>query len=237
MAGRETLPGFELRALRPAERRLAAGLTARAMRDNPTTEAMFGPDPLDRLAGMQAIWTGFFHRPPRLALGGFYRGCLLAVGAAAAPGGCIGAAYGRTLPVAGGPDPPFGDPARAGQVRASYARHDLPAPHWHVGPVAVEPRFQGRGLGEALMRELQRRTDAAAGVLWGETDTEANVRFYRGLGWRVAGAVQVLGIPLWFLHRPAGQAASRSGTSARSSANGSSPSATLPMNSSASPGA
>jgi GNAT superfamily N-acetyltransferase len=237
MAGRVELPRLELRALRPAERRLAAGLTARAMRDNPTTEAMFGPEPLERLAGMQAIWTAFFHRLPGLALGGFYRGCLVAVAAAVPPGGCVGAARsGGAAAVVAGREPPPGDPARTGYVHATYAVHDLADPHWHVGPVVVEPGCQARGIGEALMRALQRHPDIGPGALWGETDTVANVRFYQRLGWRPVRVVRLLGIRLWFLHRPPGQAATGSGSSDRSSANGSNPSATRPISSSASGG-
>jgi ribosomal protein S18 acetylase RimI-like enzyme len=77
----------------------------------------------------------------------------------------------------------------------------MPEPHWHVGPVGVEPRFQGRGIGEALMRELLGIMDAEGSASWGETDTEANVRFYQALGWELVKAIQVVGIPLWFLQR------------------------------------
>ncbi len=181
---------------------MAAGLTARAMRDNPTTIAMFGDEPLDRLVGMLSIWTAFFHHPAPPQLGAFYRGCLVGVGAAVPPGGCIGDALGADADdLAAGEAPPIGHPGRAQYVRAKYAVHDLATPHWHVGPVAVEPRFQGRRIGETLMQALLDIMDEDGSPSWGETDTEANVRFYRALGWELVKTEEVIGIPLWFLVR------------------------------------
>jgi GNAT superfamily N-acetyltransferase len=195
---------FAVRELRADERRLAGGLTARAMRDNPTTWALHGTDALDRLAYTQTIWTAFFHRPPGPALGAFYRGCLVGVAGATPPGACIGVALGSRAPeTVATAEPPPGDLARADYVQATYAVNDLPEPHWHVGPVAVEPGFQGLGVGQALVRELMSRTDDDGRPAWCETDTEPNVRFYRRLGWAPVRQVQVIGIPLWFLHRPA----------------------------------
>ncbi|MEV4545609.1 GNAT family N-acetyltransferase [Micromonospora echinaurantiaca] len=203
MADHGDPPRLEVRGLRPDERRLAGGLVARAMRDNPTTLAMCGADPFDRLAHMQPIWTAFFHRPPGPAVGAFHRGCLVGVAGATPPGACVGSTYGpRAAPVAGGPEPPPGDPGRADYVQATYAVNDLPEPHWHLGPVAVEPGFQGRGVGARLVRELTAVLDADGHDGWCETDTEANVRFYRALGWQAVRTVRVIGIPLWFLHRP-----------------------------------
>lgn len=107
MADHGDPPRLEVRGLRPDERRLAGGLVARAMRDNPTTLAMCGADPFDRLAHMQPIWTAFFHRPPGPAVGAFHRGCLVGVAGATPPGACVGSTYGpRAAQVAGGPEPP-----------------------------------------------------------------------------------------------------------------------------------
>ncbi len=198
---------LDIRGLRADERRLAGGLTARAMRDNPTTEAMCGADPLERLAHMQTVWTAFFHRPPGPALGAFYRGCLVGVAGATPPGACIGHTYGpRAADVAGGAEPARDDPARFDYVQATYAVNDLPEPHWHLGPVGVEPGFQGRGVGRVLVQELIAIMDADGNASWCETDTEPNVRFYEALGWEPVRAVQMIGIPLWFLHRPAARA-------------------------------
>src|SRR5688572_20945166 len=76
--GVATLRGVSLdvRKLRTDEHRLAAGLTARAFRDNPTSVAMFGDDPLERLFRMQLLWTAFFRKPPVATRGVFYKGCL-----------------------------------------------------------------------------------------------------------------------------------------------------------------
>ena len=35
-----------------------------------------------------------------------------------------------------------------------WARRDLAEPHWHLGPVAVDPRRQGQGIGTATVNRL-----------------------------------------------------------------------------------
>jgi ribosomal protein S18 acetylase RimI-like enzyme len=201
MTGVQVSSAVDSRALRRHERLLAASLTARAMRDNPTSIAIFGADPLDRLAGVQPVWTAFYHGTTPAQLGAFHRGCLLAAAAAAPPGRCVGSVAPEVDPA--GPVPPPGNPRRSAYVRARYAAHDMEQPHWHVGPVAVEPQCQGRGIGTLVVRALIEIMDASGIGSWLETDTEANVRFYRALGWRVAAEAEVLGTPQWFLHRPA----------------------------------
>jgi len=186
---------LDVRKLRSDEHRLAAGLTARAFRDNPTSVAMFGEEPLERFFRMQLLWTAFFRNPPQATRGVFYQGCMLGVASAASPGQCIGH---RLKPVQDSDEPPAGDPARQAYLQGIYARHDLPEAHHHIGPVAVEPNFQGRGIGSALMRGLVASLDAPS---WFETDTELNVRFYTALGYTVVHKEDVFGLPLWFMRR------------------------------------
>jgi ribosomal protein S18 acetylase RimI-like enzyme len=101
------------------------------------------------------------------------------------------------------PGPDAGDLDRWLHVGSVMAVHDLPDEHWHVGPVGVEPGFQGRGLGHAVMRLLCDRFDARGDVGWLETDKVENVRFYVSLGFEVVEEVPVLGdrFRWWFMRR------------------------------------
>ena len=83
------------------------------------------------------------------------------------------------------------------------AVHDLVETHWHVGPVGVEPGFQGMGLGRAAMRLLCDEFDEHHRLAWLETDKPENVRFYIGLGFEVAEEVSMLTSRFWFMRREA----------------------------------
>ena len=79
--------------------------------------------------------------------------------------------------------------------------HDLADEHWHVGPVGVEPGFQDRGIGGAIMRDICTTLDGEQRIGWLETDKERNVRFYTGLGFEVVETTTILGVPTWFMRR------------------------------------
>ena len=48
------------------------------------------------------------------------------------------------------------------------------------------------------------RLDGAGEVGYLETDKPDNVRFYERFGYEVVGEQPVLGVPNWFMRRPAG---------------------------------
>jgi len=85
----------------------------------------------------------------------------------------------------------------------TWRRNDLPGRHWHIGPLAVEPSHQGRGVGTRLLDHCFAHTTDAA--LYLETDTEYNVGFYGNLGFKVLRSVDVLGAPTWLMRRDAAE--------------------------------
>ena len=89
-----------------------------------------------------------------------------------------------------------------------WARRDLAEPHWHLGPVAVDPQLQGQGVGTAMLTAFCSRMDDLSMLSYLETDKYKNVRFYRRLGFAVVAEAEVLGVPNWFMSRPGGAAAS-----------------------------
>jgi ribosomal protein S18 acetylase RimI-like enzyme len=194
--------GTEVRALRKGEHRAAAAVTARALADSPTSVAIYGEDTLDALAGLYGELGPFFELLPSPQTAAFAGDCVVAAAGMAPPGGCIGSfmAKGASPPL-GSPAPPVGDPARAQVFWAQWAAADPAEEHWHLGPVGVEPGFQDRGIGGAVMRAVCAWLDAGKHLAWLETDKARNVRFYGALGFEVAAHDVVLGVETWYMRR------------------------------------
>lgn len=76
--------------------------------------------------------------------------------------------------------------------------HDLDIPHSHVGPFAVLPEFQGKGVGSKLMEDYFSRLE---GVSYLETFTATNARFYEKRGYKLIETDEVLGMKGYWLRR------------------------------------
>jgi ribosomal protein S18 acetylase RimI-like enzyme len=191
----------ELRLMRPEERREAAGVAARGMRDNPIHVAVFGSDAGRRVEALDRLFRALFAvvpEPPRVAL---RAGFIVGVCGATPPGGCRlpPAALARVAAALalGG----TGSLRRALRWLEAWGARDPAAPHWHVGPVAVEGGLQGLGIGSHLLADLVTDLDARGDAAWLETDKAENVLFYRRAGFLVAAEAATLGTPCWFLSR------------------------------------
>jgi ribosomal protein S18 acetylase RimI-like enzyme len=191
-----------VRHLERDEYQAAAAVAARALLDAPTTLAAYGDDPFDRLALPCADFATLFKVVPSPQVAALCGPCLVGVATVSPPGTCIGSFF-RTAAdeVLGRPTPGVGDPLRVQVFWAHWAMHDTTDEHWHVGPVGVEPGFQGRRIGEALMRDVCATFDDQSRVGWLETDKERNVRFYSALGFEVVTSTTILGVPTWFMRR------------------------------------
>ena len=84
-----------------------------------------------------------------------------------------------------------------------WSHFDPAEPHVHLGPIGVVPAMQGRGVGTALMRRYvdHLEQEGIAGYL--ETDRAENVEFYGKFGFGVQRREEVIGIPTWYMWRPA----------------------------------
>jgi ribosomal protein S18 acetylase RimI-like enzyme len=86
-------------------------------------------------------------------------------------------------------------------MRAGHVEH----PHLYLWFIGVDPGSQGSGVGRALMAELHADSDRLGLPTYLETGTEANVGFYRALGYEARGEVELPSGPrMWKLERPAG---------------------------------
>ncbi len=193
---------IEVRRLRPEERRAAASVAARGMRDNPIHVAAFGADPDRRVAALERLFRALFAvvpEPPRVAV---RAGFVVGVCGAVPPGACrmpASALARAALALLRSGPRPF---ARSLRWLEAWAARDPQAPHWHVGPVSVEGGLQGLGLGSRLLADLAEALDAGGAHAWLETDKPENVVFYRRAGFEVAKEARVLDVPCWFMARP-----------------------------------
>ena len=176
----------------------AAGVTARALRDSPSAVAI-STDPLQRFDMLHRAFSAAL-AVARVA--GIRQGrCVLGVAGAVPPGHCVGAALTPELRTLEVPDANATDADRFLYSASIMARHDPLEPHWHVGPVGVEPGFQSMGLGRAAMGLLCDEFDQYGRLAWLETDKPGNVPFYRGLGFELMAEEVMLDARYWFMRR------------------------------------
>lgn len=73
--------------------------------------------------------------------------------------------------------------------------HDrlAPGPHWYLMVLGVEPGYQGKGAGSALITPALARADAAGLPCYLDTAKERNLRFYRRHGFEVRSESSVAG--------------------------------------------
>lgn len=195
--------GLDIRYADPLQ---ASELVALAMNDNPTHAAVFGGPTPRRQRRMRVFFDAIL---PWIAAQGLLLGAhtddrLVAVLGLLPPGRCqprglhflrLGA---RLLLQLG--------PLRALRLvrwQRTWGRVDPAAAHWHLGPLAVRPEQQHQGVGTALLHHGLARVDSTRTMAYLETDLARNVALYQRLGFAVTGQARVLGVPNWFMQRPA----------------------------------
>ncbi len=193
-----------IRELRVNEIGTAAAVLSRGMRDNPLHERVFGADPDHREAALRRLFTALLAQDQRkgAVLGAFSADALVGVCAMVPPGRCQPVLRERmTLLGALSRDNSPGRVLAAMQWSSCWARQDLHAPHWHLGPVGVERDRQGQGIGTVLLTAVADLIDSHHGLAYLETDKSVNLPFYTRFGFEVTAESTVLGVPCWFLVR------------------------------------
>lgn len=183
----------------------AAGVLARAFRDNPLNRAVIAcEDPARRLRvnlhGMGSLMPAALGHARVLAArdGGRVIGVLIGVPPGAFPLPPppwirrIRCLVGQGWRVA----------ARWGQVFRFLEEKHPRERHWYLGTLGVEPAFQQRGIGGRLLAEWLEQVDRGRDAAYLETDIAANVDFYRRAGFTVAEETEFLGAAIWRMRRP-----------------------------------
>jgi ribosomal protein S18 acetylase RimI-like enzyme len=92
---------------------------------------------------------------------------------------------------------------RWSEVSRRLRAHHPGQPHWYLATLGVEPSQWGRGAGRALLADLVLRVDADATPAYLETDRPELERYYRSAGFELRERVQVYGVPVLLMERPA----------------------------------
>jgi ribosomal protein S18 acetylase RimI-like enzyme len=196
---------LEIRELRGPDLAGAAVLLGRAMRDNPLHVRVFGDDPARRERDLTRLFAALLPRQivaEGAVLGAWIDGRLAGACGMSQPGRRQ-PTFWQTLQLAprllgrSG----IGLTLRVARWASTWSLSDTTEPHWHLGPVGVEPELQGHGIGGALVQEFCRRMDEMGSVSYLETDKHETVGFYERFGFQVIGDDRVLGVPNWFMVR------------------------------------
>lgn len=190
---------FDIRPLARSERLAAINLVTRAMRDNPLHIAALGANTGRRTRVLHRLFRVLLGDEARAVWGAYQGERLIGIAAHAPAGACLpsGRQYHQFIPVA------LAASWRMPWLLAwlwAWRRADPKIAHSHLGPVAVEPAAQGRGVGTALMRCYLDAVEAELPSFL-ETDGAGNAAFYERLGFKTIGRRRVLGVSNWFMIR------------------------------------
>jgi ribosomal protein S18 acetylase RimI-like enzyme len=76
------------------------------------------------------------------------------------------------------------------------------SPHYYVAFVGVDPAFQGRALGSALLSHITHRADVEQVGCYLESANSRTIPFYQRLGFEILAEKVIVGLPAWFMWRP-----------------------------------
>ncbi|MHA1149557.1 MAG: GNAT family N-acetyltransferase [Promethearchaeota archaeon] len=87
-------------------------------------------------------------------------------------------------------------------IRKVHQEH-APFPHWFLSPIAVDPKYQGKGYASLLLRAMFERTDKEQTPIYLYTNTERNVKIYQHFGFKLIKRMELpnIAIPHWSMLR------------------------------------
>ena len=92
---------------------------------------------------------------------------------------------------------------QASRLQAFFERNHLQEPHYYIRAVGVATRFQGQGLGTALLRPTLDRCDREGVPAYLEASTERNAALYERLRFVHLGELRIPDGPrFWPMRRP-----------------------------------
>ena len=93
--------------------------------------------------------------------------------------------------------------SRAIRLMNEMPQRHLTDPHWYLETLATDPRFQGRGVGRALLAPILQRCDDEGYPVYLETQKESNLAYYARSGFAVTDVIALEKTPrVWTMTRP-----------------------------------
>ncbi|SCZ86707.1 GNAT family N-acetyltransferase [Nitrosomonas mobilis] len=180
----------------------AATICAAAMNENPLHVKVFGANPdlrQRRLRRMFPALLTYVKRKGEL-YGAFIDGKLIGVLGMLPPNACQPTLRDliQLLPRMISANSPLGG-LRLAIWLGTWARIDPKQPHWHLGPLAIAPQWQYKGVGTQMIEFTINQ--CAAEHLYLETDKQSNVDLYQRFGFKTLATPTILGIPSWVMIR------------------------------------
>jgi GNAT superfamily N-acetyltransferase len=190
----------------------AAGVLSRAFVDDPLINALVPEprEPVERVHRLTALFAVVLHLQRgdgQPVFGVFEAGRLIA---AAVVEGTMHASAGATIASGLLRLPSMVRAVGWGGVRRSIrlfdtlTRNHPPRPHLYLNILGVEPSFQGRHCGVAILNHLRDLVETRSDLegVYLETATEANVAYYLRNGYEVIGEFHPLGVRMWRMFQP-----------------------------------
>ncbi len=84
---------------------------------------------------------------------------------------------------------------RGGAIAAAMEKNHPAEPHYYLPFMAVEPRYQGMGLGSAILEATLRRIDDAGAAAYLENSNPKNTRLYERVGFALQKNISPAGAP------------------------------------------
>ncbi len=85
---------------------------------------------------------------------------------------------------------------------AAVERRHPSEPHWYLPLLGVDPKWQGRGVGSALLTLKLAECDASIMPAYLETQKPQNVPYYERFGFQVTECIELPGTPpIWLMWR------------------------------------
>jgi ribosomal protein S18 acetylase RimI-like enzyme len=93
----------------------------------------------------------------------------------------------------------WGGVQRSIKLLDTLTRNHPPRPHLYLNILGVEPSFQGRHCGIAILNHLRELVEGRSDLdgVYLETATETNVAYYTRNGFEVIGEFYPLGVRMW----------------------------------------
>ena len=203
------LDWMEIGALDASEIEEALDVTARGMRDNPLTVAIFGDGAEKRRQRFRRFMGGVARVlgwGPNMLVARDADGEIAGVCNMMPPGECLPSPSQQLRMLlsllSNGPHVT----GRTMRWLAVWTKRDPVKRHWHLGPLVVDAPLQEMGVGSRMMQVFCAQMDAAREDAYLETDKPENVRFYEWFGFELVGEQEVLGVSNYFmLRRPEGR--------------------------------